>query len=295
MKKLVDAFLDYLAIEKNLSSNTIEAYRRDIERYTSFLIHHGCSDVQQSDIRLISAYIHQLDRIGLETTSIARNISAIRSFHRFLILESYMEHDPAELVELPKRPYRLPTVLSIEEVEQILNQPDTLTYIGIRDRAMLEVIYACGLRISELLNLTFSRWLPDAGIVRILGKGSKERLVPFGLEARQWMERYLEKVRPQWAHAKSGDVVFLNTRGGKLSRMGFWKILRHYTDQAGIQKEITPHTFRHSFATHLLEGGADLRVVQELLGHADISTTQIYTHIDREYLKEVHKSYHPRG
>lgn len=295
MKHLLENFLDYLAVEENLATNTADSYRRDIRRYLNFLTqtrgYRQPSEILQKDL---SGFIRLLDELGLAARSIARNLSAIRTFHRFLMKENLLDHDPAENVDLPKMARTLPAVLDIAEVESLLAQPDTLSHLGVRDRAMLELIYACGLRISELLGIKQNQIHTDSGFLRVVGKGSKERVVPIGEEAMNWLVYYREKVRPHLAQSAAGDVLFLNNRGKPMSRMGFWKILRKYVVAAGIKKEITPHTFRHSFATHLLEGGADLRVVQELLGHADISTTQIYTHIDREYLKEIHRTFHPR-
>ncbi len=295
MNHLLENFLDYLAVEENLAANTADSYRRDIRRYLNFLTqtrgYSQPSEILQKDL---SAFIRLLDELGLAAKSIARNLSAIRTFHKFLMKENLLDHDPAENIDLPKMARTLPSVLDIAEVESILTQPDTLAHLGVRDRAMLELIYACGLRISELLGIKQNQIHADSGFLRVIGKGSKERVVPIGEVAMNWLVYYREKVRPHLAQSAAGDVLFLNNRGKPMSRMGFWKILRKYVVAAGIKKEITPHTFRHSFATHLLEGGADLRVVQELLGHADISTTQIYTHIDREYLKEVHRTFHPR-
>ncbi len=296
LNHLVEQFLDHLSVEKNLSGNTIDAYRHDIERYAAYLTRHGCQGMTDVNSRHVSEFVQQLDALGLEAKSIARNLSAVRTFHKFLINEEIMETDPAEHFEMPKLPKTLPAVLTADEVARVLEQPDTLTFLGIRDRAMTELLYACGLRISELLSMKTNQLMQDAEIVRVFGKGSKERIVPVGKIALEWAAHYLEKARPQLIRSgSSADELFLNANGRKMSRMGFWKILKKYVAMAGIEKEVTPHTFRHSFATHLLEGGADLRVVQELLGHADISTTQIYTHIDREYLKEVHRTYHPRG
>jgi len=296
LKHLLENFLDHLSVEENLSPNTIASYRNDIQRYLQFAGNNKrYPDLNSVTPRDISEFIQLLHRLGLAAKSIARNLSAIRSFNKFLIDEGILRSDPAENTDLPKIPKSLPPVLEVQEVEKILEQPDATDFLGVRDRAMLEVLYACGLRISELLGLKQIDVRTESGFLRVFGKGSKERLVPMGGQAVNWVVYYQEKVRPTLTgKSKSDDVLFLNAKGKKMSRMGFWKILRKYTDQAGIQKEITPHTFRHSFATHLLEGGADLRVVQELLGHADISTTQIYTHIDREYLKEVHRTYHPR-
>lgn len=297
MKHLLEQFLDYLSIEQNLSFNTIDSYRNDLRRYLEFVTsERKFSDLNQITSKDVSAFIHLLNSLGLSPKSISRNLSAIRTFHKYLMNEDILEDDPAENIDMPKLPKTLPSVLEIAEVEKILEQPDTLEHLGIRDRTMLELIYACGLRISELLSLKQNDIRTDAGFLRVFGKGSKERMIPVGEVAMNWILVYQEKVRPHLLGKQaSDDVLFLNSRGKKMSRMGFWKILKRYTDMAGIKKEVTPHTFRHSFATHLLEGGADLRVVQELLGHSDISTTQIYTHIDREYLKEVHKTFHPRG
>lgn len=297
MKHLLEQFLDYLSIEQNLSFNTIDSYRNDLKRYLEFVTSQKkYPDLNQVTSKDVSAFVQLLNSLGLSPKSISRNLSAIRTFHKYLMNEDILEDDPAENIDMPKLPKTLPSVLEIAEVEKILEQPDTLEHLGIRDRTMLELIYACGLRISELLSLKQNDIRTDAGFLRVFGKGSKERMVPVGEVAMNWILVYQEKVRPHLLGKQtSDDVLFLNSRGKKLSRMGFWKILKRYTDMAGIKKEVTPHTFRHSFATHLLEGGADLRVVQELLGHSDISTTQIYTHIDREYLKEVHKTFHPRG
>lgn len=297
MKHLLEQFLDYLSIEQNLSFNTIDSYRNDLKRYLEFVTaEKKYSDLNEITSKDVSAFVQLLNSLGLSPKSISRNLSAIRTFHKYLMNEDILEDDPAENIDMPKLPKTLPSVLEIAEVERILEQPDTLEHLGIRDRTMLELIYACGLRISELLSLKQNDIRTDAGFLRVFGKGSKERMIPVGEVAMNWILVYQEKVRPHLLGKQaSDDVLFLNSRGKKMSRMGFWKILKRYTDMAGIKKEVTPHTFRHSFATHLLEGGADLRVVQELLGHSDISTTQIYTHIDREYLKEVHKTFHPRG
>lgn len=293
----LENFIDFLSIEQNLAQNTLESYRRDIKRYLEYMREgRGYDNPSQIVQKDISRFVQLLHAFGLGPRSISRNLSAIRTFHKYLMTEEIMKADPAEHVDLPKLPKVLPSVLEIQDMENILKQPDTLTPLGARDRAMLEVLYACGLRISELLTLKQTDFRSDAGFIRVFGKGSKERMVPVGQMAMDWVVFYQEKVRGRLAKSgKAEDVLFLNSRGRRFSRMGFWKILRKYVELAGIQKNVTPHTFRHSFATHLLEGGADLRVVQELLGHADISTTQIYTHIDREYLKSVHKSFHPRG
>ena len=225
----------------------------------------------------------------------ARNLTAVRVFHRFLQTEGITGGDPTEHLKPPRLGRKLPTVLNVFEVERLMAEPNTETALGIRDRAMLEVLYGAGLRVSELTDLVRSNLLFELEVVRVVGKGSRERVVPIGSEAEAWTSRYLDEARAQLASLKSGDTVFLNWRGGRLSRMGVWKLLKRHARQAGIEKDVSPHTLRHSFATHLLEGGADLRAVQEMLGHADISTTQIYTHVDREYLREVHRTFHPRA
>lgn len=294
MNHLLETFLDYLSVEENVSKHTFDSYRLDISRYLTFLSTRHRLQPAEILPRDLSDLIQLLDGLGLSPKSIARNLSAIRTFHKFLMRENKLDHDPSENIDLPKIARTLPDVLEVQEVEHILSQPDTLTHLGVRDRAMLELIYACGLRISELLAVKQNQIREESGFLRIIGKGSKERVVPIGAEALKWIIYYRAKVRPHLVSGQAGDTLFLNHRGTSMSRMGFWKLLKKYVELAGIQKAITPHTFRHSFATHLLEGGADLRVVQELLGHADISTTQIYTHIDRAYLKEVHRTFHPR-
>lgn len=291
----ISRFLDHLAIEQNLSPHTLDAYQRDVRRYVNYLHSQNVTEPTAVSRKHIAHYVRSLDQLGLSPKSISRNLSAIRTLNRFLLEEDIITQDPAEYVDLPKLPKTLPSVLDVSEMEAILRQPDTMTFLGIRDRAMLELLYACGLRISELLTAKRTHVNAAERFIRIFGKGSKERLIPLGQEAANWVSYYDEKARPHLVSRGSADILFLNAHGKKMSRMGFWKILKKYVDLAGIQKEVTPHTFRHTFATHLLEGGADLRVVQELLGHADISTTQIYTHVDRDYLKQIHKAFHPRG
>lgn len=296
MQNHLDNFLNYLFVEKSLSQNTIDAYRIDLTRYLNHLATQPriskLADICAADV---SAYVGQLSEIGLSSKSIARNISAIRTFDRYLLDEDLIVRDPAENVTLPRTSKKLPVVLDIHEMEQLLELPDTSEPLGLRDRSMLELMYASGLRVSELIELKQSNLLFESGIIRVFGKGAKERIVPVGKVAIRYVEHYRASARKTVASGrKTNDVLFLNWRGLPLSRMGFWKILKGYLVAAGIRKKVSPHTIRHSFATHLLEGGADLRVVQELLGHSDISTTQIYTHIDRAYLKEVHRSFHPR-
>jgi integrase/recombinase XerD len=281
-------FLNYIAVERGLSENTVAAYHQDVLRYLSFLKDRMIGDPGEARQAYVTALIRLLHELGLQGSSVARNLSAIKMFHRFLVGEQLARHDPTEFLAPPKPPGRLPSVLNVFEVEQILKQPDLTMPLGIRDKAMLEFLYATGVRVSELIAITQTQLLFDAGMVRIFGKGAKERIVPIGSKATEAVERYRNEVRPRLAKPHSRDALFLNWRGRPLSRMGVWKILRGYG-------HVSPHTFRHSFATHLLEGGADLRAVQEMLGHSDIATTQIYTHVDREYLRYVVRTFHPRG
>jgi len=292
----IDLYLNYLKLERGLSQNSLEAYKRDIEKLEQFLKPKRLP-VQRASSQDLQVFIRELGEIGLERTSITRIISGLRGFFKFLLIERIVVSDPTENLELKSVRRKLPEVLSIEEVEAILKQPDTSTNKGVRDRAILEFLYATGARVSEATTLVISQlWLED-GLAKLFGKGSKERLVPLGKLAAESLDQYLSRVRPLFLRSsKVTDSVFLNQeRGTGLSRMSVWNIIQEYTKAAKIEKQISPHTFRHSFATHLLEGGADLRVVQELLGHADISTTEIYTHIDRSYLQEVHRTFHPRG
>ena len=296
MNIFLKEYLNVLRLEKNLSVNTISSYRNDINSLINFLDSLKINDPSLVDNKLLNSFFINLQELGLSNTSAARYYSSIKGFFSYLFSNKYIKANPVEKVMPPKLSKNLPSVLSLGEIDSILLKPDVENKLGLRDRGILEVLYACGLRVSELIGLKISDLFFDEEIIRVLGKGSKERLVPIGSSAIKWTKEYLTKSRPLLAKkAKSENVVFLNNRGTKLSRMGVWKIVDHYVKEAGIQKEVHPHTFRHSFATHLLEGGADLRAVQEMLGHADISTTQIYTHIDRDYIKQVHKQFHPRG
>jgi len=295
MEKSVSDFLNHLSLERGLSSNTTDSYRIDLKRYINFLREEKVSFLEEIKEDHITKLIRQLSLLGLKATSIARNLAAIKSFHKFLVREGYAESDPAGALESPKLWRKLPVVLDQHEMEKLLDQPMEENDLSIRDKAMLEFLYATGVRISELIGVKRKNLLLEVGLVRVIGKGQKERVVPIGEKAIKSVEKYLSESRPHLANQNSQDVLFLNRRGGHFSRMGVWKILRKYVNKAGIKKKVSPHTIRHSFATHLLEGGADLRAVQEMLGHADISTTQIYTHLDREYLKEVHRTFHPRG
>jgi integrase/recombinase XerD len=295
MDDLLDRYLSHLAVERGLSGNSLDSYARDLRRYLDHLKQRNIDSLELITRKQVSEYLSLLSGYGLSPASLSRNISALRGFHRFLISENVCKTDPTENIDTPKLGRRLPEVLDLPEVEALLAQPDTASSLGLRDKAMLELLYACGLRVSELLTMKQSDLFFGQGFVRCFGKGSKERVIPVGQAAQKWVGSYLSQARPGLIRKKATDILFLNNRGTGLSRMGFWKILRHYAKMAGIRKNVHPHILRHSFATHLLEGGADLRSVQEMLGHADISTTQIYTHVDREYLKEVHRQFHPRG
>jgi integrase/recombinase XerD len=289
-------YINYLQFEKNLSENSIFASKIDLKRYLDYLKTQGIERVSEISENHIRRLLQLLTRLGLVAASIARNLSSIKSFHYFLLSENLATVNPAEQIKSPKIPRRLPSVLSFEEIELLLAQINRKHSFSLRDRAMIELLYACGLRISELLKLPLREIYFKEEMVRILGKGSKERLVPVSKRCLYWITQYLELSRPYLdRYQRSNGITFLNTRGSAMSRMGFWKILNNLVIKSGIKKEIHPHTFRHSFATHLLEGGADLRAVQEMLGHADISTTQIYTHLDRTYLKQVYQKYHPRA
>lgn len=296
LERQLREYFDYLITERGIATNSFESYRIDLKKYYDFLSSRSVSTGAAVNENEISLFVRTLHGVGLSPRSIARIFSAVRGFHRHLVGEEIAADDPTQNVSPPKRSKGLPEVLSVSEIDAMLRQPDTGKPLGIRDRAILETLYATGMRVSELLDLKQTSLLADEDLVLVYGKGSKERLVPIGRSALQWIRRYQREVRTSLAgKGRSRDVLFLNARGGRLSRAAIWQAVVSYARGAGIRKEVHPHTFRHSFATHLLEGGADLRAVQEMLGHADISTTQIYTHIDREYLKEVHKTFHPRG
>lgn len=296
MTDLLKQYLSYLKFEKNLSENSISAYQNDLERYLNYLNTQRVTRPENIQPKHIRRLLQGLSEMGLSSSSLSRNLSSIRSFHMFLIGEDLIKTDPGEHIDGPKLRRYLPSVLTFDEIDAICNDISLDSYLGIRDRAMVEVLYACGLRISELLSLLLREIYFREEFIRILGKGSKERLVPISKRALIWTRKYLDESRPLLdKKQRSEGITFLSVRGTAMSRMGFWKNLNKYIKNSGIRKEIHPHTFRHSFATHLLEGGADLRAVQEMLGHSDISTTQIYTHLDRSYLLQEYKDYHPRA
>jgi len=296
MEKFLKEYLTILRFEKNLSENTIQSYEIDLKKFFAFLKKKNVNDLNDVTSEIISSYFDEQRKIGIDTATVARYMSSIKGFWKYLEDSNYIEKNPTEKLYSVKKSRKLPSVLSFEEIEKILQSVNTDTYLGIRDRAILELFYSSGLRVTELINLKISDLFFEDEIIRVFGKGSKERIIPIGQSAIYWINEYLKSSRPLLEKKmKSQNYVFLNKRGTKLSRMWIWKIFNFYANQAGIKKEIHPHTFRHSFATHLIERGADLRAVQEMLGHADISTTQIYTHIDREYIKQVHRDHHPRG
>lgn len=296
MDTYMDRFLEYLQFEKGLSQNTRAAYKRDLSKFFLFLSRQAAyqdpSEITKKDIiGFLSWQVGQ----GAEYSSVARSLSSIKSFYKFLILEGILLLNPAGDLETPKIKRKLPQVLSVDEVDRLMEAPRVVLPIGLRDRAMLELMYGTGIRVSELLSLMVDDINLTAGFLRCLGKGRKERIIPVNQTAVEWVLRYLSKARPVLVKNPLEKGLFLNVRGNPMSRQGFFKILAAYADQAGIDKDITPHTLRHSFATHLLENGADLRAVQEMLGHADISTTQIYTHLTKTRIREVYQRYHPRA
>jgi integrase/recombinase XerD len=291
----IDQFLNYLLVEKGLSKKTLEAYSRDIIKYRNFLAEKKIVAPSEEDTPLILKHLILLRKSGLGARSRARHLVALRGFYRFLVQEKVLGHDPASLIDLPKTSLKLPHVLSVQEITHLLAAPDPQKPAGLRDAAMLELLYAAGLRVSELITLKLQDINLEAGFVRIFGKGSKERIVPIGLHAKDKIDLYLKTARAMLLKQIPSPYLFVARAGKPMTRQGFWKLLRRYARQAGFKKKITPHSLRHSFASHLLEGGADLRAVQIMLGHVDISTTQIYTHVTREHLRALHKRYHPRG
>jgi len=289
---LADQFINHLRVERGLADNTIQSYSRDLIRFFKFMERKKVSPIQAGRDH-ITEYIGSLNSV-LSARSIARNLSALKMFFRFLISDGKIKDSPARLLESIKLPGRLPEILTRDEVDLLLSQPDISTSLGLRDKAMLELLYATGLRVSELIGLNLININLEAGYVRTMGKGFKERMIPMGQKAIDTLNAYISGGRPGLLKGRNPSRLFLNSRGRPISRQGFWKIIKRYGIMAGIKKKITPHRLRHSFATHLLEGGADLRSVQVMLGHADISTTQIYTHVSRERLKQIHEKYHPR-
>jgi integrase/recombinase XerD len=296
MDDQIQDFLHYLVVERGLAINTITSYERDLKKYKQYVVVIEQQQSFQTVTRItILGFLKHLKESGLSSRSIARHIASIRSFHQFLLRDKAVSHDPSVHVETPQPERTLPKVLSMTEVEELLESPQVHTSFGIRDKAMLEVLYATGIRVSELIGLNLGDIHLTMGFLRCVGKGNKERIIPIGRAATTALESYMETARGLLVGKKGSDALFLNHHGNRLSRQGFWKILKKLTIETGIKKKLTPHTLRHSFATHLLENGADLRAVQEMLGHADISTTQIYTHVTKTRMKDVYKTYHPRA
>lgn len=291
----LEPFVDYLALEAGHSPNTVESYQRDLRRFTEFADLKGLDGPAAVTPKLLRDFIYSLKDLGLAGTTIRRQISALRTYFTFLVGEGLLARDPSDRLEAPQRGRTLPEVLTVSEIEALLAAPALTEPMAWRDRALLELGYGAGLRVTELCTLTLrDLFLPD-GLVRVLGKGGKERLVPLGRKVIGTLGVYLNGLRAELDRGASEGRVLLNARGKPLSRVGAWGVVKKQANAAGITRRVTPHTLRHSFATHLLEGGADLRAVQEMLGHADLSTTQIYTHVDRDYLRSVHRQYHPRG
>lgn len=288
--------MEYLTVELGLSANTRQAYERDLRLFCKTLGFKNSDALVNVNRELITGYMTQLKEKGLAAATIARKLAAIKAFYRFMTAEGYMDANPAEVVEAGTKGIKLPRVLSEDEVVRLLNQPDIKTAEGFRDRTMLEVLYATGMRVSELISLTLERVDLNMKYIIAFGKGSKERIVPLGSVAAEFLQQYLEKVRPKLTHAgRNTNIVFLAFGGHELTRQRFWQIIRAYGRKANINKALTPHILRHSFATHLLDNGADLRSVQELLGHSDISTTQIYTHLTNKRLRDIYAKAHPRA
>jgi len=295
MNDLIDEYLYFLAVEKGASRLTLDAYSRDLNRYASFVISRGIQTIMDITPDEVISYLVQVNKDGLNARSVNRGLAAIRGFYKFLVREKKIDINPVANIETAKAWTRLPDTLSQDEMNLLLAQPGINTPTAIRDTAMMELMYATGIRVSELISLNMNNIKWQVRILVVMGKGSKERIVPIGRSAYDYLLKYVGQARQHFLKGRRTNVIFLNRSGEGLTRQGFWKIVRKYVNKAGFQKKVHPHTFRHSFASHLLEGGADLRSVQIMLGHADIATTQIYTHITRERLKYIHKQYHPRG
>jgi len=293
-KRYLEEFLSFLSVEKGLADNSIESYRRDLEKYVSFLRGKKITDINTVKRNTVVSYLLSLKNSARAATTIARNLVSIKLFHRFLFRERFISEDITSVLDSPRTWRKLPYFLTLPEVERMLAQPNTRKRSGLRDRAILELFYATGMRVSELAFLRIGDVNVSSGLLRCVGKGSKERLIPLGRTAQDYVQRYRENVRPKMVRTRE-NYLFITSRGKRFTRQGLWKLIKKYARAARIKKPITPHTIRHSFATHLLERGADLRIVQELLGHTDIATTQIYTHVSKERLKSVYQQFHPRA
>ena len=294
MEAQIREFLNYLRVDKGLAANTIDSYRRDLEKFASMI---QARQIPLANItrQHVTDFLASLYRRGLDSRSVARHLATLRHFFRFALTEGYVTEDPAMTIESPKIIQSLPQFLSVEEVERLLKQPSTFTPVGLRDRAMIELMYSTGIRVSELCAIRLNDLRMDPGCLRCIGKGDKERLVPVGKKAIEAIQQYVRESRPKLLGEKTSPFLFVNLRGGRMTRLNFWGILRAYGRKASLRKPLKPHMLRHSFATHLLDRGADLRSVQMMLGHSDISTTQIYTHVVEERLKQVYKAHHPRA
>lgn len=295
METHLDLYLDYLTVERGLAANTRASYSGDLLKFLTYLKDRGVGDWSQVGFTDIMGFLSQAQEQGLAPRSRARVLSALRGFFKFMVRDNHLSESPVANLTSPRLRRKLPAVLSVAEVERLLAQPKAELPLGQRDAAMLELLYGTGLRVSELVSLTLARVNLEVGFIVVFGKGAKERIVPMGEAATEAVRIYVLESRPRLLKGRVTEILFVTNRGGAMTRQGFWKLLKKYGREAGLKKELTPHTLRHSFATHLLEGGADLRSVQMMLGHADISTTQVYTHVARERLREVHKKYHPRA
>jgi integrase/recombinase XerD len=295
MNELIDEYLNFLTVEKGVSPLTLDAYSRDFNRYITFIRSCGIRNFMDITPGDVVSYLAQVKKEGLNEKSVNRGLAALRGLYKYLLREKKIDTNPVSNIELAKVWMRLPDTLSQEEMNLLLSQPGEKTPVALRDTAMMELMYATGIRVSEIISVTMNSINWQVGYLIVMGKGSKERIVPIGRSAYDYLNEYVSHARPKLLKGQRTNILFLNRSGGGLTRQGFWKVVKKYVIKAGLNKKVHPHTFRHSFATHLLEGGADLRSVQIMLGHADISTTQIYTHITRERLKYIHKKYHPRG
>jgi integrase/recombinase XerD len=295
MDDLIDEYLHFLSVERGVSRNTIDAYSRDLIRYADFFKNAGIHDAREINSDNVVSYLERIQKDGLNARSVNRGLAALRGFYKYLLREKKTDRNPIAHIELSRGWVRLPHTLSQEEMELLLSQPGTVSMAGIRDTAMLEIMYATGIRVTELISLTMNSMNWHVGYLVVMGKGQKERIIPVGQSSYDCLYAYVHNARHVFLKKQSTDILFLSRRRAGFTRQGCWKMVKQYAGKAGLGMKVHPHTFRHSFASHLLEGGADLRSVQIMLGHADISTTQIYTHITRERLKHIHRKYHPRG
>ncbi len=290
----VDEYMSFISVEKGLSATTLEAYSSDLLEFMDFAIKNGLNSPTDVATSHVMAWLKILKENGISARSATRKLSSLRGFFRYLVLEGIISASPTSVISNPRTGRPLPTVLNVQEVERLITQPQGPSPLGIRDRAILECLYSCGLRASEAVNLLMNQIDLRSGFIRIVGKGNKERIVPLGEEAALWLEKYIKTGRPRLLNKRNSHYCFIGKTGRPISRQRLWQIIKHYAIKAGITRDVYPHVLRHSFATHLLEGGADLRAVQMLLGHSDISTTQVYTHLDMSHLRRVHRQFHPR-